>query len=71
MNPQVQHPGIPSLSVFTRAHGESYVISLTFATATFAVKIAQTGCAIAGAHVAAVHRIKLRGSGASDFSIST
>ena len=40
--------------LYTRAHGQSWVIPLKFTTATFAVKIASSGCANAGAHRAAV-----------------
>ena len=53
--------------LYTRAHGESSAISLTFTTATFAMKIAYPGCANARAHTAAAQRIKLRGSDAPDF----
>ena len=57
--------------LYARAHGESQAISLTFTIATLAMKIAEPGCAIAGAHSAAVQRVKLRGSGAPDFSDSS
>ena len=43
--------------LYTRGHGEFWDTSLTFTTATLAVNIASPGCAIAGAHRAAVHRI--------------
>ena len=43
--------------LYTRAHCESWAVSLTFTTATAAVETTYTGSAIAGTYVAAVHRM--------------
>ena len=69
MNPQVHYPGIPCLPVNEHTVNLK-AISSPFATAIFAVNLPQLACAIAGAHIEAVQRIKQRGSGAPDSSNS-